>query len=199
MRSELFTIDGKRKYLTASEREDFIAAARSDERATVRSLCNVLAFTGCRISEALELSAQSIDFAAKTVIFRTLKQGTGKDGEPKMVYRAVPVPDALLDMLDDIHAVRKAQKLKKARTAPLWSWGRTQAYKHIKGTMTTAGITGAHASPKGLRHGFGILAMTQTRNPRLVQRWMGHSKIENTMIYMDAIGDEERELASRMW
>ena len=65
--------------------------------------------------------------------------------------------------------------------------------------MKKAGITGNHASPKGLRHGFGVMAATQTRNPRLVQKWLGHHYLETTIIYMDAVGDKERELASRMW
>ena len=65
--------------------------------------------------------------------------------------------------------------------------------------MAQAGISGAHASPKGLRHAFGVKASADTRNPRLVQKWLGHRSIETTAIYMDAVGDEERELASRMW
>jgi len=57
MTSELFTLDGKRKYLTAEEQGRFIAAANAHERAEVRTLCLTLAYTGCRISEALALTA----------------------------------------------------------------------------------------------------------------------------------------------
>jgi len=32
----------------------------------------------------------------------------------------------------------------------------------------------------------------------LIQRWMGHSRIETTAIYANAVGDEERALAKRM-
>ena len=52
MTGELFTFDGKRKYLTAEEQGRFIAAANALERAEVRTLCLTLAYTGCRISEA---------------------------------------------------------------------------------------------------------------------------------------------------
>lgn len=193
MDNELFTFEGRRKYLTATERIDFLAKARQHERAEVRTFCALLAFTGCRISEALALTPERIDLTAKTVTFQTLKQ------RDKVRYRSVPVPDELLNMLDDVHGIRRQQKRKAANPNRLWLWQRTQAYKHVKSLMANAGITGAHAVPKGLRHGFGILAMSKTRNPRLVQRWMGHSKIENTMIYMDALGDEEREAAALMW
>ncbi len=194
MTRELFTIDGKRKYLTSDERERFIEQANQQERGEVRSLCLVLAYTGCRISEALALTADKIDLSSKTIIFRTLKQ------RERINHRAVPVPDSTLDALDLVHHVRKAQKSKeRGIKTPLWSWGRTQATKHICTVMKQAGIIGAHASPKGLRHGFGVKASADTRNPRLVQKWLGHRDLETTAIYMDAVGEEERELASRMW
>lgn len=194
MSNELFTSDGKRKYLTAEERDRFLAAAASQDRGEVRTFCMVLAYTGCRISEALALTANRIDFSAKAITFRTLKQ------RDKVRFRSVPIPDSLLQALELVHKVRKAQKAKgKGEVVNLWPWGRTQATKHIWAVMKAAEISGAHATPKGLRHGFGVMAATQTRNPRLVQKWLGHQNLETTVIYMDAVGDEERELAARMW
>ena len=118
----------------------------------------------------------------------------------KTRYRAVPIPDELLDALDNVHGVRKEQKQKKqGQGVMLWSWGRTQASKHIYAVLDAANIVGAHASPKGLRHGFGVLAAEATRNPRLVQKWLGHSSLETTAIYMDVVGKEEHNEAARMW
>ena len=74
MDTELFTFDGNRKYLTADEQENFIAAANDHERAEVRTLCLTLAYTGCRISEALALTADRVDLSDKTITFQTLKQ-----------------------------------------------------------------------------------------------------------------------------
>jgi integrase/recombinase XerD len=53
--------------------------------------------------------------------------------------------------------------------------------------------------PKGLRHGFGIRAASRNIPPNLIQRWMGHASLKTTAIYLDAVGAEEREFASRMW
>jgi integrase len=153
-----------------------------------------MVYTGCRISEAIALTADKIDLSNKTVVLRTLKQ------RQRIVFRAVPVPDSTLDALDLVHRLRKDQKGKYGGSKTLlWSWKRCQATKHICEMMQHAGISGAHASPKGLRHAFGVKASADTRNPRLVQKWLGHRSIETTAIYMDAVGDEERELASRMW
>ena len=85
MSNELFTSDGKRKYLTADERDRFIEAAQDHERGEVRTFCLVLVYTGCRISEALALTPSSIDFSARIITFRTLKQ------RQRVTHRAVPV------------------------------------------------------------------------------------------------------------
>jgi site-specific recombinase XerD len=66
--------------------------------------------------------------------------------------------------------------------------------------MAEAGITGGiHATPKGLRHGFGLHAVRSGVPLNLVQRWLGHARMETTAIYLQAIGTEEREIAARMW
>ena len=135
-----------------------------------------------------------VDFSGKAVTFRTLKQ-RGKDR-----YRAVPIPDVLLSALDDVHGIRRAQKRKqRGEGVMLWSWGRTQASKHIYAVLEEAGISGAHASPKGLRHGFGVRVAKETRNPRLVQKMLGHANLETTAIYMDVVGLEAREEMALTW
>jgi len=59
--------------------------------------------------------------------------------------------------------------------------------------MAAAGICGTHASPKGLRHGFGVRLAMKTRNPHLVQRMLGHASLATTAIYMDVVGQEARD------
>jgi integrase/recombinase XerD len=191
MTNDLFTSGGERKYLTFDELDRFLAAANAQERAEVRSFCLVLAHTGCRISEALALTPRSIDLGQQTVTIQTLKQRAVR-------HRSVPVPAGTIDTLELVHGLRKSQRSGKV-PAPLWRWGRTQAFKHVKAVLGVAGVAGAHASPKGLRHGFGVRAIQKTRNPRLVQKWLGHRSLETTTIYMDVIGQEERAEAQAMW
>ena len=127
MSNELFTSEGKRKYLTAEERARFLTAASQLHRAEVRTFCMVMTYTGARISEALELTADRVDFSAKTLNFRTLKQRN------KVRFRAVPVPDSLLEALELVHRIRKAQKSKSAGLGvSLWPWGRNAGYQAYK-------------------------------------------------------------------
>ena len=99
---QLYDAEGRRLYFTEDERRAFVAAAAKAPR-EVRTFCGVLHATGCRISEALALTAQQIDLSGRVVVFESLKKRrTG-------VYRAVPVPPELLDALDLVHGIREAQ------------------------------------------------------------------------------------------
>jgi len=65
--------------------------------------------------------------------------------------------------------------------------------------MEKAGISGGHATPKGLRHGFAVSAIQANIPLNIVQRWLGHADIKTTSIYANAVGPEERQLAARVW
>jgi integrase len=194
MAGELFDRQGNRKYLTGEERKAFLRAADKASR-EVRTFCALLHYTGCRISEALELTYDRIDLAGGVVVFESLKKR--RDG----VYRAVPVPPAVLDALDLVHNVREVQRGKgRGKGVPLWTWERTTAWRRVKEVMEEAKVgEGPHASPKGLRHGFGVAAVSAGIPLNMVQKWLGHAQLSTTAIYADAVGEEEKGIASRMW
>ncbi len=83
----LYDTEGNRLYLNAEERTAFLAAARKHPP-DVRTFAETLAFTGCRISEALEITPRRVELDSGRVILRTLKKRRSD------VYRAVPVPPA---------------------------------------------------------------------------------------------------------
>jgi integrase/recombinase XerD len=190
----LYETGGHRKYLTADERARFLKTTETFPR-EVRTFCGVLAYSGCRISEALQLTADRVDLAGGALIFESLKK------RRRGVYRAVPVPPALLDALDLVHGIRETQARKDGgRSTRLWTWSRATASRRVKEVMDAAGLTDpANASPKGLRHAFGVQAVSRGIALNLVQRWLGHAQVTTTAIYAEAVGEEERHIASRMW
>lgn len=197
MDSEAFRLwdnQGSRLYLTADERAAFRAAARAHDDRGARTFCHLLLFSGCRISEGLEITPERFDWQDQAVMFRTLKK---RGRKALTTYRAVPLPADFLDELDLIHHLRgRGKSDPKAR---LWTWSRPTAWRRVKAVMDAAGIEGTHASPKGLRHGFGVVhALNKTPLPTL-QRWMGHSDPKTTAIYMQAVGEEARQLAGAAW
>lgn len=185
----LHTADGARKYLDASERGRFIATA-GEMSPSLRTLCLTLVLTGCRISEALALSPASLFPSEGVIAFRSLKKRTSR-----VIMREMPVPAWLLSEL-----LALSREREDAHCERLWHWGRVRAWQLIKSVMAAARIgPGPYASPKGLRHGFGMHAVRSGVPLNLVQRWLGHARMETTAIYLQAVGDEERQLASRMW
>lgn len=181
---DLFDIYGQRKYLTTQESRRFMAAARKLERRQ-RLFCEVLFYTGCRISECLELIPRRLDVDERRIIFRTLKRR-------KLIYRAVPIPSRLMR---DLQAL--AQPL--GDNDRLFPWCRQQGWRIVKAVMERAGVNGTQATPRGLRHQFGIHAIEVNVPEALLQRWMGHARAQTTRIYTVFGGAEERKLAEKMW
>ena len=79
----------------------------------------------------------------------------------------------------------------------LWRCSRMTAWRRVTEVMAAVGITGPHACPKGLRHGFGVAAVSAGIPLNLAQRWMGHAKLSTTAIYAEAVGDEELAIVSQ--
>lgn len=195
----LYDSQGNRLYLNAEERAAFLAAAKR-RPARDRTLCETLHYTGCRPSELIEITPARIDLSGGTVALRSLKKRKEASGAPKIVYRAVPVPPDYLDTLNTAHGIREAQKSRKQAEQPIWALSRVRVWQIVKGVMIEAGIPDApHRSPKGLRHGFGINATTKGVQLHMLQKWMGHADMKTTAIYATAIGQEEQDIAARMW
>ncbi len=73
------------------------------------------------------------------------------------------------------------------------------AYRKVKAVMEVAGLDGVKATPKGLRHAFGIACNQKGVQLNMAQRWLGHADIRTTAIYSEAVGQEERNVAQRLW
>ena len=70
---QLFDAEGRRLYCTVEERRAFIAAAAKAPR-EVRTFCGTLHATGCRIFEALALTARQVDLSGRVVVFESLQK-----------------------------------------------------------------------------------------------------------------------------
>jgi integrase/recombinase XerD len=122
---QLHAGDGSRKYLTAGERDRFLRAAEQADR-PVRTLCMALAYAGCRLSEALALTADRVDMEAGVLVFESLKKR--RSG----VFRSVPVPPALLDALDMVHGIREQQSRRgRGHRIRLWPWSRMTGWRAV--------------------------------------------------------------------
>jgi len=85
----LHTPDGQRKYLNEDERNRVIECAKQQEN-SVKQLCLVLLLSGCRLTEALSLSKDSILGLENAILIRSLKK------RDKISYRQIPLPHAII-------------------------------------------------------------------------------------------------------
>ena len=150
----------------------------------IRFLGLILLYTGCRLSEALNITTDDIQWSEGIVAIKSLKKRNAKH------IREVPVPFAFLNRIQQTHIGSKQKIIGMSRTT---------AWRQIKAIMCKAGITGTHATPKGLRHSFGVHCAFSNIPMPLCQRWMGHADMRTTAIYYQIVGKEEREMAERLW
>lgn len=189
---------GERKYLNRDERKAFLAATQLEE-AKVKYYCQLLYYTGCRVAEGLQLSPTLLDYSSRTVTFRTLKQGKDKNNNDITRHRVNELPEAYMNELQGVYGILKKQKSAKLATLPIWDFTERTAYNYVTRVMANAGITGRAASPRGLRHSMGVsLAMAKVP-VGTIQQVLGHASITNTMIYLDVVDDERRQLVSQVW
>ena len=113
----LLDTEGRRLYLNAEERSAFLKFSRARDPVHC-AFAELLYFTGCRISEALEVTPERIDLSDNRVILRSLKKRRGD------VYRAVPLPPYYTDSLQRTFSLRQAQKRQKSKSLRLWPWHR---------------------------------------------------------------------------
>lgn len=188
----IYDTRGQRKYLTIKERAAFIRAAKR-LKPEAQTFCLALAYTGARISEVLALTPERIDVEAGLIVIESLKKR--RSG----VFRAVPVPRHFLQHLEKVHKLKELQLDCSCEATRIWSWSRTTAWVQVKQLMNMVGVAPSQSMPKALRHAFGVGATQKNIPLGVIQKWMGHSRISTTAIYSNAVGDEERSFASRMW
>jgi integrase len=182
----MFDRNGNRKYLNSAERKTFLRTVRAIADPSRRAFLLTLFYTGCRISEALNVIVARVDATNGAITFETLKRR--RHG----CFRAVPVPE---QMTKDLRVLADG----KQPNDRLWKFSRPTAYRLVKATMRASRIAGSMACPKGLRHGHGVACVAVKIPLTTIQKWLGHARIETTAVYLDVLGEEERALAKRLW
>lgn len=184
---------GERKYLNKEERQAFKQVVQY-MKPDAKYYCLMLYYTGCRLSEALEVTPDRLLFDENKVILRTLKQKMDKGDR----YRAIELPKEYVADLQSTYSA-KSRKGKRAGKKPLWSFTDRTGQKYVKQAMQAAGITGKKATSRGLRHSMGVMLALDKVPVNIIADILGHKAIKNTLIYMQIAGEDRRELISNVW
>lgn len=192
-----------RKHLDPGEHHRFLCMAAFEPPPTY-TLCAVLTYTGCKLSEALALCADDIDLEKSAVNFTgTRRRGNrnkAKTGAQASTARTVPVPEALLDILQSSLQLEQLQRSPDTATERLWPVSRMTGWRWVVTVMHKAGIRGAPASPKGLRHSFAARALQAGVPMYQLQYWLGRVDMMHMYFRPGALSPtEQQRLTKKMW
>jgi site-specific recombinase XerD len=179
------TVEGTREYLTGSEAEALMAAARTRSRYGRRDATMILiAYRhGLRASEVCDLQWHQVELAAGRLHVRRGKRGTAS---------VHPLQG------DELRALRRLQREQRPsphvfvseRGAPMVS---KSFHALIQRLGERAGMPFA-IHPHILRHGCGYELANKGHDTRTLQAWLEHRNIQHTVRYTELAPDRFRDL-----
>jgi len=199
------------KILKVAEEKVIAAKDKKNKREKTNADKNLLLIktlwqTGARISElvgngsAPGLRVKDIDMYGKTVTLQALKQKKRKTkpgpmgkNEIPYVVRRIPLQDGLRgDLALYIAAYHREEEDK------IFPISSRRAREIVEKICIEAGINRVKSHPHAFRHSFAIYCLLNRVPLPTVQKWLGHSSILNTRIYMEMIAGDVREFYDRI-
>lgn len=173
------------KYLTDEELNYVINKVKNNNSRDAL-LIKTLMYTGCRTADALALDITHLNESSHSIWI--CKSG-GKEASKGSVPRLIQVPKEFFDALYAYAKTRGFEKIFKmcsSRPRQIWrNFSPDSCRGHNKQTSK-----GLHS----LRHTLAVKLYKKTKNIRLVQVTLGHSDIQNTLIYSTMV-DQSRQIA----
>lgn len=166
------------RYFNKQEIETILI--NSEDRPKDHLLMSVLWNTGARISEALRIRTKDIDFYGKAIRITTLKR-------KQFTERVLPLQGHLAGLLGAHIAARRIQ-----RDNLLFDFTRQRAYQIVNEVILRVGLDEERAHPHTFRHSFAVHCVLSGVPILVLKEWLGHSNIQNTLIYLKVLGSDTR-------
>lgn len=135
-----------------------------------RLLLECLWQTGGRVSEVIQLTPGSIDFANDTIRVVTLKRRA-------LMERAIPAKPQFLGVLAKFIAAKRLQEGDR-----LFPITRFRVHQIVRKACRAAGVGDARAHAHTFRHSFGVHLIQRMPLPA-VKAVMGHASVDSTLVY----------------
>jgi integrase/recombinase XerD len=171
------------KYWTKAESRKIIA---STEKPRDRLIMEIMFQTGTRVSELLMITPNDIDFHASVIRIPTLKRR-------KPYIRVIPIKSGLLGEIAKHIAV-----IKQSDTEPLFTNNRTRIFQIVRETCRKASLYDKRSHPHSFRHSFAVLSVLSGVPPLVLNEWLGHANVENTLIYTKVLAADSKLFYERI-
>ena len=171
------------KYLTESEVDDLLAAARSQRQGVLmHAALEILYATGLRVSELLALPRTALAGDAELLLIR------GNGGRERIVPLSRTAREAALPLTRG-----KARWLFPGRD-PARALTRQGFAVMLKTAALEAGLDPGRVSPHVLRHSFASHMLARGADLRSLQTLLGHADIATTQIYTHVLAERLQRL-----
>ena len=168
-------ISNRRRYLTEGELDRLIKAARKGRYGQRdATLILLMARHGLRVTEAVDLHWDQVDFSKGHLHVKRLKGG---------INSVHPIQG------DELRALRELKRGQEPKSAFVFTserggpMTRSNVSKMIEAAGERAGLP--HCHPHALRHTCGHLLADAGHDTRRLQLWLGHADIKHTARYSE--------------
>jgi integrase/recombinase XerD len=162
-------------YLEREQVDEILTAAKTSNHRDYL-LLRFMWRTGVRVSEAINVTPNDIEFKNGVVNIRKAKGGK---------QRRVPLDADTLKMLSDYILA-----LNTPEDRPIFAITRVQVFYIVK---KYGNMTGVNIHPHTLRHSFAINLVRGGTDLRRVQLMLGHSSLNITQVYLQFNDNDLRE------
>ncbi|WP_042375257.1 tyrosine-type recombinase/integrase [Neobacillus jeddahensis] len=165
--------------LTESDYKCLIGAANEAHDTRAKALFESMYYSGMRISEALQLRTDHVEKGLKVI-----EDIKGKGSK----YRDIYMSDKLIKSLREYLEVRNQPYSSTTKALFVGERGpltRQTAHSEMKKYAKKAGIEASKAHVHNLRHLFGLRLAEQGVPIQDIAKYMGHTSIEVTKIYLE--------------
>lgn len=169
-----------REYLTESEVDQLIAVLRKKSRNPNRDALIVMMMFrhGLRVGEAVSLKWDQVDFKESTLHVNRLKGSKGS---------VHPIPGPELRLLRKIEREKNSRYIfLSERKSPLTTQAVYRMLRNVEKDLNWDFPIHPHI----LRHSCGYYLANQGQDTRSIQMYMGHTSINNTVLYTQLTGDQ---------
>ena len=142
-------------------------------------LINFLWQTGARVSEVIQVRVADVDFYAGNMKIQTLKR-------KKPYYRYIPLNQLKGNLAD--YLLEKGL----VRNDLIFPITRQRVFGIVQKAVLDAGYDNGRSHPHTFRHSFAVNCILQNIPLIVVQKWLGHSSIQSTMVYLKVRAEDTK-------
>ena len=143
---------------------------------------------GLRVSEALDLEVRDLSLDA---VHPTIRVQAGKGGRPRLVPVHPELHAALTSALS--YGSISRGRIIEAHPATAWRWVRAAVKRaEVLGALSAGKRIGTHT----LRHSYARHYLVNGVPINYLSRWLGHSSIQTTLIYLELVPDPMGSVAT---